>query len=185
MIAILGKTSSGKDTILNKLVSKYGYKRVVTYTTRQMRQGEKQNITYHFISEKDFKQKIENGFFAEYKIFNTNIGTLYYGISVEDLKNANKKSIMILSPNSYRDILNKINRKMISIYICSNNETIKKRLTIRGDRSDEAHRRMMCDDIDFKGIENEVDKIIYNNEGDNIDDVVNRIILWLEEMEER
>ena len=55
MITIMGKTSSGKDTVVNELISKYGFRKCVTYTTRPMRDGEKQDITYHFITEDDFK----------------------------------------------------------------------------------------------------------------------------------
>ena len=44
MIIIIGKTASGKDTIVNKLISLYGLKKVITYTTRSQRKGEKQRI---------------------------------------------------------------------------------------------------------------------------------------------
>ena len=50
MLILIGKTASGKDTILNQLVKKHGYKKIVTYTSRPMRKGEKQDVTYHFIS---------------------------------------------------------------------------------------------------------------------------------------
>lgn len=37
MLILLGKTASGKDTVLNKLVREHGYKKIVTYTTRPKR----------------------------------------------------------------------------------------------------------------------------------------------------
>ncbi len=40
MIILLGKTASGKDTILNRLAENYSYKKLITYTTRPMRKGE-------------------------------------------------------------------------------------------------------------------------------------------------
>ena len=64
MVIILGKTCSGKDTIVNKLIDSHGFKKIVTSTTRPMRKGEKQDITYHFLSEEDFKQKINEGYFV-------------------------------------------------------------------------------------------------------------------------
>ena len=82
MIAILilvGKTASGKDTILNQLVKKHGYKKIVTYTSRPMRKGEKQDVTYHFISSQEFQKMIGQGLFAEYKTYNTEFGVWYYG----------------------------------------------------------------------------------------------------------
>ena len=53
MIFILGKTGSGKTTIVNELVSKYGFNKIITYTTRPMRNGETNHKDYHFINNKD------------------------------------------------------------------------------------------------------------------------------------
>lgn len=180
MIIMLGKTASGKDTIINELVTKHGYKRVITYTTRPMRPGEQQDITYHFISEEDFKQKIGDDFFAEYKTYNTEFGLWYYGTAIEDLENMDNKTLIILTPSGYRDIIHKIKNRPKVIYIYANNATIKERLKTRRDDKNEAQRRLEHDNLDFKGVENEVDKIFYNNKGNNIDDVVNKIAAWLE-----
>ena len=68
----------------------------------------------------------------------------------------------------------------MSIYIYANNATIKKRLIKRGDDPKEAQRRLEHDNEDFKGIENEVDKIVYNNDGANMNDVVKKIIEYVE-----
>ena len=91
MLILIGKTASGKDTISNKLISEYGYKKLITYTTRPIRKGEINDVTYHFVSDKEFKQKIKNNFFAEYKSYNTEFGTWYYGTALEDLKNSDDK----------------------------------------------------------------------------------------------
>ena len=176
MIIIIGKTASGKDTIVNKLISLYGLKKVITYTTRSQRKGEKQDVTYHFISEEDFKQKINEGFFAEWKSYITVDGVWYYGTALDDLENADDKSVIILTPDGYRDVINKLTRRPISIYLYANNQTIKKRLIKRGDDPKEAERRVSHDNDDFKGIENEVDKIVYNNDGTDINNVVQKIL---------
>ena len=70
IVVLLGKTSSGKDTVCNQLIQK-GYKKLVTYTARPMRPGEVQNETYHFISKEEFKTLISKGFFAEYTSYET------------------------------------------------------------------------------------------------------------------
>ena len=61
IVVLLGKTSSGKDTVCNQLIQK-GYKKLVTYTTRPMRPGEVQDETYHFISKEEFETLISKGF---------------------------------------------------------------------------------------------------------------------------
>ena len=184
MVIILGKTCSGKDTIVNKLIDSHGFKKIVTSTTRPMRKGEKQDITYHFLSEEDFKQKINEGYFVEYKTYDTEFGKWYYGTSLEDLKNAEDNNIIILTPDGYRDVVNKLSKKPIAIYIYANNATIKNRLLKRGDDKNEAERRVSHDNDDFKGIENEVDKIVYNNENDTIDGVVDKIVKYMSEVKD-
>ena len=181
MLVIIAKTASGKDTIVNELISKHGFRKCVTYTTRPMRDGEKQDITYHFITEDDFKQKIREDFFAEYKSYDTEFGIWYYGVALEDVENADDKTVIILTPDGYRDVIKKAKNKPKSIYIYANNSTIKERLINRGDDPKEAQRRLEHDNIDFKDVETEVDKIVYNNKGSNINDVVNKILKYLEE----
>lgn len=179
MLVIIGKTSSGKDKIVNELISKHGFSKLVTYTTRPMRKNEKQDVTYHFIHEEEFLLKINNGFFAEWKSYNTEFGIWYYGTALEDLESASDNTVIILTPDGYKDIMKKLTNKPKSVYIYANNATIKERLITRGDNKEEAQRRLENDNIDFKGIENEVDKIFYNNKGTNIDDVVSNILKWL------
>ena len=160
MVIIMGKTSCGKDTVVNELISKHGLRKLVTYSTRPMRDGEKQDITYHFITEDDFKQKIRENFFAEYKSYDTEFGIWYYGVALEDVENADDKTVIILTPDGYRDVIKKVKNKPKSIYIYANNSTIKERLINRGDESKEEQRRLEQDNIDFKGVETEDDKIV-------------------------
>lgn len=176
ILILIGKTSSGKTLIKEKLIEK-GFTGITTFTSRPKRKGEKQDITYHFISEDDFKQKIEEGFFAEHKTYNTEFGKWYYGSALEDLENANDKSVIILTPDGYRDVKRKLpNKNITTIYIYANIATIETRLIKRGDDEKEARRRIDHDNEDFKGIENEVDRIVYNNSGADINEVVQKIL---------
>ena len=163
-----------------KKLAENGYSRIVRYTTRPIRKGEKQDITYKFITKEEFKQKIDEGFFAEYQSYNTEFGVWYYGTALDDLENADDKSVIILEPQSYRDIKDELSDKNITcVYLYANNSTIKKRLENRGDNPNEVIRRMGSDNEDFKGFENEVDRIVYNNDGDKIDDVVSKIFEYI------
>lgn len=180
MLILMGRTCSGKDKIVNELISKHNFKKLTTYTSRPKRMGEKDDVDYHFITEEDFKQKIQTGFFAEWKTYNTEYGVWYYGTALEDLKAANDKSVIILTPDGYRDVIGKLSKRPISIYIYANNLTIEKRLLERGDDKEEANRRLHHDNIDFRGLENEVNRIVYNNDGNDIDDAVKKILQFTE-----
>ena len=177
ILIICGKTSSGKNAVVNELIKNHGYRQIITYATRPKRKGEKQDITYHFISDEEFKQKIDEGFFAEYKSYNTKFGTWYYGTALEDLKNADDKSVIILTPAGYRDVRSELHNENITcIYLYANNATLKKRLVKRGDDPKEADRRLAHDAKDFKNFEYEADRVVYNNYDENLDNVVNKIL---------
>lgn len=181
MLTILtGKTCSGKSTIVKEL-KKYGFHQILTTTTRPVRAGEIQDIDYHFTSEDDFLDKVAHGYFAEYKAYDTKFGIWYYGLSREDIENAGKKDIVILTPDGYRDVVREYpNLEHHLIYIYANNQTIKNRLMKRGDKKEEAERRIKQDYEDFKGVENLADRIVYNNENDEFWDVVDKLLSYLE-----
>lgn len=175
MLILIGKSASGKDTITNKLIKDYRFKKLITYTTRPMRKGEVEGVTYHYISDEDFLNKVNNGFFAEWKKYKTTQGVWYYGSAIEDYAKSDNNTVIILTPDGVRDI-KKLGFKDIKIfYIFSDKDTIKKRLSIRGDSSDEVIRRMEKDDEDFKDITNLVDETIINTFDSKISSVVNKI----------
>ena len=59
IIYIMGKSSSGKDTIFNILKDKLDVNSYVMYTTRPIREGEIQGETYNYISNKEMEEYIQ------------------------------------------------------------------------------------------------------------------------------
>lgn len=177
MIVLTGKSGAGKDTIKKELVKHYGYENIVTYTSRPKRRGEKNGVTYHFISDQEFKDKIEEGFFAEYKSYNVANGdTWYYGCSVRDIEHyEDEKAVIILTPQGVRDVISNVGITPKVIYLYANLETIKHRLNERGDDKEEIDRRISHDNEDFKGWEDEAFKIVYNNLGYDVKKVAEKI----------
>lgn len=173
----MGKTCSGKNTLIDELKKKK-WKPIVTYTSRPRRKGEKNGVAYHFISEKDFANKIEEGFFAEWKSYNVNGKTWYYGSPIKELEEAefdDQNHVIILTPSGVEDVKKQI-KNIFVVYLYSNHATILKRLKARKDTNDTIERRMQADDEDFKSATTLANRIIYNNDGDNIKDVVSRLI---------
>lgn len=89
MIAILmGKSSSGKDTLLKELV-KYNFEPLISTTSRPMRDGETEGVEYNFITKEEFEKRIENNEFLEYRAYDTEVDgkptTWYYGCPKYDL----------------------------------------------------------------------------------------------------
>ncbi len=178
---ILGKTASGKTTIVDYISKEKWINRIVTYTSRPMRKKEKNGETYHFVTKEEFEALIQSGFFAEWRSYDTVDGVWYYGSSI-DSYDTDEDRIIILNPDGFSKIKNILEpEKVKSIYVYSNIKTIRNRLKKRGDKKEEAERRIEHDLIDFKGLENEVDKIVYNNEDNDIDDIVQKILSYITE----
>lgn len=184
IIILTGKSCSGKDTICNELV-KRGYVKIKTWSTRPPRPGEIQDKDYHFTNNEEFERLISLGFFAEWTTYNTVEGVWYYGTALDDLKCENDR-VLILNPSGYEQI-RQFNETVISFYIYSNLKTIKSRMAKRVKEKkgtkEEHERRLESDNIDFKGMENKVDKIIYNNDGlDTIESAVEKILSYVNEV---
>ena len=179
---IMGKTCSGKNTVVSELV-KRGWSQIITYTSRPKRRGEKNGREYWYISEDDFASKIKNGYFAEWKSYDVNGKTWYYGSPTEEIIEASlddKNNVIILTPQGVVDVLAILKRYVVDyqiniIYLYSNHNTILKRLKSRRDKNDTIERRMRADDIDFMNAINLANKIVYNNDSDSIDSVADKI----------
>ncbi len=184
MIVLSGRSCTGKDTVQRELV-KRGFQKLVTYTSRPMRSGETQDIEYHFISAEEFKDKINEGFFAEHRVYHTEVNgqseDWFYGSAADDIKNASNNTITILTPEGVSNLKRNCDDNIFVIYLFSNDKTVIKRQKMRCDDQKEAKRRFDADKIDFKGFELVADKIVYNNVGSDIDQVVEKIITLIKE----
>lgn len=184
MLIILGKTASGKNTIVNELAKNYGFKQLVTYTTRPKRKGEIEGVTYHYISLEEFKKKDREGFFAESSYFcPASGGEWAYGTSLEDFKKADDKTVLITNPRGYYSLLSNIGLgHACSIYIMAKEDILLDRLEERGDSFLEAQRRIVSDREDFEDIEDYVDFWITNDGMFSIEEIASKINFHIEQL---
>lgn len=145
-----------------------------------MRKGENEGKPYHFLTKEEFERKIDDSFFFEYKALTTAEGLWYYGTAWKDIESADDKTAIILNPAGCRQMVETFPYSTKVVYIYTNLATIKKRQIERNDEPKEADRRLEQDRIDFKGFEEEADKVFYNNDGTDIDEVVKKIVKYME-----
>ena len=168
MILLVGESASGKSTIEKQLVN-YGYSKIVSYTTRPMREGEVDGIDYHYISEEDFLYHLKINFFAEYTVYNG----WYYGIAHEDCLD---NSIVVVEPHGFRQLLKIPNLHIKSFYIQVPERVRLKRMVDRGDNLMEVFRRIFSDQGLFQFIDKEVDYVVQNIAiNDCLQEVLNKI----------
>lgn len=179
MIALIGKTASGKDTIKKELL-KLGYESVVTTTTRPMRQGEVKDVSYHFIDKSQFRRLNIQGFFAETTSYDTVHGTWYYGTQKKDLEN-NENKVIILNPDGILSLMRTVDMSdWVVFFIDCPEETMRKRLNKRGDNPEEAERRLEADCKDFINIERLCDYKIVNDEKESPEQIAKKIKMLYE-----
>jgi len=93
IITISAPSGSGKTTLckaLRKVREDIGWS--ISYTTRQQRKNEQNGVDYHFISTKEFEDRILKDEFAEWE----NVHGNYYGTSKSILKKAIKNNETLL-----------------------------------------------------------------------------------------
>ena len=176
MLCLVGASGVGKDTILKKLVEKYDYQRLVTYTTRDKREGEVNGIDYHFVSPKIFHELCAGDFFAETTSYTVASGEVWeYGTATKDIKN---DTIVILNPHGLKELKKDKSLDIIAVHLFASYGEIWNRLRKRGDHSDEAARRMETDKKDFEDINEYIDFAI-NTDGrysiDEMADLINQV----------
>ncbi|MBO7535623.1 MAG: guanylate kinase, partial [Bacilli bacterium] len=110
MIILVGASASGKTEIAKLIIKKYGFKKMVTTTTRPMRFGEKQDIDYHFISKEEFIKRKDNHEFLETTLYNDN----YYGTHKSDVGD---DKILIVEVEGANAIYSELSNKVMIFYL--------------------------------------------------------------------
>ena len=108
LFCIMGKSASGKDTIFKKLTQdeNLDLKRVVSYTTRPMREGEQEGVEYHFVTAQRLEELQKEGKVIERRDYSTIHGIWSY-FTVDDGQinfSLNQDSIIIGTLESYQKI---------------------------------------------------------------------------------
>jgi guanylate kinase len=156
---VMGKSASGKDTIYKRLLEMQPHlKQVVLYTTRPIREGEKDGKEYYFTSEDRLKQLREEGKIIEERTYQSILGPWTY-FTVDDGQidvNSDDSYLMIGTLESYEKTRNYYGASiMVPIYIEVEDGKRLLRALEREDKQKEPKyaelcRRYLADEEDFK-----------------------------------
>ena len=85
IFVVIGKSASGKDTIYRRLVEDkgLGLKEIICYTTRPIREGEEEGVTYHYVTDEILDQLIKDNKVIEHRTYQTIHGPWHY-FTVQD-----------------------------------------------------------------------------------------------------
>lgn len=93
LFVISAPSGAGKTTLCRKLLKKMpDMKLSVSYTTREPRKGEQNDVDYTFVTREKFKKMIDKGEFAEWAMVHGNL----YGTSLKRIKDLNSRGYDII-----------------------------------------------------------------------------------------
>lgn len=156
---LMGKSSSGKDTMFKKLIEDkaLGLKTIVGYTTRPMREGERDGVEYFFVDEEKMLSLEAEGKVIERRSYNTVHGIWSY-FTVDDGQvnlDSDDKYLLIGTLESYEKVRNYYGKEyLIPLYISVDDGLRLQRALDRERQQDnpkyaEMCRRFLADEADF------------------------------------
>ena len=155
---LLGKSSSGKDTLFKMLLEESGLslKTIVPYTTRQIRVGEQEGVEYHFVTEETQKKLEAEGKIIELRAYDTICGVWkYFTVDDGQIDLATDNYLVIGTLESYvkmRDYFGA--EKLVPLYVeVEDGERLLRALTRERAQKEpnyaELCRRFLADSVDF------------------------------------
>lgn len=175
-IVVSGPSGVGKGTICNRLIKELNAWYSVSSTTRNPREGEVDGVNYFFITKEDFEEKIKNGEFLEYNVYNGN----YYGTSKKIVLEKMEEGVSVFSEIDVNGAKNikKIFPDALLIYIAPPSfDDLRERLIERGTETIEViNNRLKIAEEELKQIDF-YDYVVINDDVDRATDEVKEIIL--------
>lgn len=137
LIIISGTTCAGKGTVIKELLKRNENLVLSTsYTSRSIRKGDIEDVTYYFVSREKFEEKIKNDEFLEYALVHGN----YYGTpkkEIENLLSNGKDVILEIEVQGAKIVKEKLPETVLIFVLAPSMEEVKKRIIARGSETKE------------------------------------------------
>jgi len=151
IIVIEGPSGAGKDSIIATLMANHPdtYEKITSITTRPMRPGEIDGVTYKFVSVDTFEEMLRSKEIFE---FTQRHGT-YRGMSkplIDKIIDNNRLAVKDCDLVGVRALKKTYPNKVLTIFIMAPKEVIEQRIIARGDCDKDRARRLVDYDNTIK-----------------------------------
>jgi guanylate kinase len=138
LIIISGTTCAGKGTVIQELLKRNSNLSLsISYTSREMREGETNGKEYFFVSQEEFERKIKDGEMLEYEIVHYG---KYYGTPKKELKEMlaqGKDVILEIDVKGAQNIKSMFPETILIFILAPSMEEVKRRIKARGKENNE------------------------------------------------
>lgn len=177
LVVLSGPAGVGKTTIASRLLSRGGYTRSVSATTRPKRTGETHGHDYHFVTVEAFHRLVSDNELIEYAQLFDN----YYGTPKDPLRQAiadHQVVLLVIDVDGGRQVAEKDLDALLVFVEPPHEEELKKRLDGRG--TETIHQRTMRLDrakIEIERARQYYHHIVVNDDLDTCVDEIERLIV--------
>lgn len=188
----MGKSSSGKDTIYKMLLEKkeLELQRIVPYTTRPIRIGEKEGVEYHFTDEAGLRRLEDAGKVVELRSYQTVRGIWkYFTVDDGQIRLEAENYLVIGTLEAYQKMKEYFGeQKVCPLYVELENEERMRRAKLREEQQEkpdyaELERRFRADEEDFSEEKIEACGITIRFYNTNSADTVCRVAKYIHGLE--
>ncbi len=173
LVALFGKSASGKSTLQEKLVAFAPgiFHKVVSSTTRPPREGERNTVHYHFLNRATFLAALDQNKFVEATEFNG----WFYGTLIQHL-DKEKINIGVFNVEGLENLLSTAQAyglSVVPVFVIAEPKTRLLRSLQREENPDcaEICRRFFADEKDFENRSFDYEMTWLNDDEGIIDDM--------------
>ena len=193
IFCIIGKSSTGKDTIYRFLLEQkeIKLKKIVTYTTRPMRAGEQDGVEYFFCNEKRAEELEAAGKVIELRAYHTVYGIWkYFTVDDGQVDFGKESSIVTSTVEQYLKLREYYGKeKVVPIYIEVEDGERLERAIARERQQDtpkyeEMCRRFLADAADFSEEKLKEAQITRRFVNDSLEEAEKKILSYIKEQQD-
>ncbi len=144
ILVLHGPSGVGKDSVIARLRERTDIHRATSSNSRPMREGELQDVDYHFLSVQEFQRKIDAGDFIEYAHVYGDFKGLEWGELERPL--AEGKDVLIRTDLQGARALRRLLRGAVFVLLTAESrDALRARLTARESESQESLERRLAE----------------------------------------
>ncbi len=188
IFCVMGKSSSGKDTIYKKVLEREDLhlKKIVPYTTRPIRKNEIDGVEYHFVDASRRDKLMEMGKIIEIRSYNTIYGVWdYFTVDDGEIDLETQDYLLIGTLDTYEKLRKYYDSEQICPIYIEVEDGVRLERALRREKKqtkpkyEEMCRRFLADQRDFSKERLENLNIDHRFENVTLEETVNQVAEYI------